>query len=168
MSMNPEQEDFQQLRRLLALKRHEQPPPGYFEGFSRQVIVRIRVGEREERLQLEMSWLQRLWGGLQVKPALAGAFGVVVCGVLVSAAVLSEPPQVAGETSPSTGQTATGLITQSPAAMPGATEISSLDGVPILPRTGSLFEEAHRALHGAPFPQSVQPEPVLYRMSIGQ
>ena len=43
--MNPAPHDFefQDLQRLLRLKRHEQPPPGYFEGFSSKVIAEINL-----------------------------------------------------------------------------------------------------------------------------
>ena len=94
--MSPEQESFQELRRLLALKRHEQPPPGYFEGFSGQVIARIKAGETPaagsflERLTARAPWLQSLWDGFEAKPIVAGAFGVGVCGLLVIGLVSSE------------------------------------------------------------------------------
>ncbi len=94
--MNSEQNNFQQLRRLLALKRHEQPPPGYFHDFSRQVIARIVAGEQADSggvldsLSWEAPWLQRLWSLFENKPALAGAFGVLVCGLLISGVIYSE------------------------------------------------------------------------------
>jgi hypothetical protein len=94
--MSPGQENFEELRRLLAVKRHEQPPPGYFDGFSRQVITRIQAGEArasESFLQRWMSrapWLQSLWNGFEAKPIVAGAFGVGVCGLLVIGLVSSE------------------------------------------------------------------------------
>ena len=96
MSMNPEHEKFESLRRVLALKRHEQPPPGYFHHFSSQVIARIRAGERADDrsawafLAWDAQWLQRLWAAFETRPALAGAFGAVVCGLLVSGIVYSE------------------------------------------------------------------------------
>ena len=96
MSMNPEQDDFKQLRRLLALQRYEQPPPRYFNDFSRQVIARIQAGERLEpdswfeRLGWEAPWLQRLLGVLDAKPILAGGFGVAVCGLLLAGIMYSE------------------------------------------------------------------------------
>src|SRR5438067_12240806 len=94
--MIPETENFEQLRRLLALKRHEQPPPGYFNNFSAQVIARIKAGEQAEdsfgigQWFWGSAWLQRLWSAIETKPALAGAFGVLVCGLLLSGVIYSD------------------------------------------------------------------------------
>jgi len=96
MSMSPVPDDFEQLRRLLALKKHEQPPPGYFHGFSRHVIVRIKAGEVGEEAQASFlsfdvgPFFQRIWATLDARPVLAGAFGVAVCGFFVVGALLSE------------------------------------------------------------------------------
>ena len=40
--MSPDPENFETLRRLLVLKRFEQPPPGYFHHFAPRVIARIK------------------------------------------------------------------------------------------------------------------------------
>jgi hypothetical protein len=95
--MDPNTGNFEQLRRLLAVKRYEQPPPGYFTNFSSKVIARIEAGERgnapvlgwEERFW-GMAWLQRVWLALEAKPAFAAAFGVMVSGAIIGAIVLSE------------------------------------------------------------------------------
>ncbi len=115
MSMYPDPENFDQLRRLLALKRHEQPPPGYFHHFSGQVIARIRAGERAAPdtawgLLWDAPWLQRLWAALEARPVLAGSVGVACCAALLASVVLfdgntdtnsdrAEPPQQAMEAS---------------------------------------------------------------------
>jgi len=87
--MNPDQEDYEELRRLLALKRHEQPPPGYFEHFSPQVISRIESGEQARahgfwaRFFREAAWAGRPWSQLGFKPVLAGALGLAACGLVM-------------------------------------------------------------------------------------
>jgi hypothetical protein len=98
MSMSQDSQDFEALRRLLALKRYEQPPPGYFDRFSGEVIARIRAGEGAhesvlKRLFWEAPWLQRLWTALETKPIMAGAFGAAVCAFLVAGVVYSERPE---------------------------------------------------------------------------
>lgn len=102
--MNQDTQDFEPLCRLLALKRHEVPPPGYFDGFSNKVIARIKAGERGERhsfleqLFWEASWLQRLWAALEAKPILAGACTMAACGLLIGGVIYSgagEAPPVA-------------------------------------------------------------------------
>jgi hypothetical protein len=95
--MNPEQENIQGLRRLLALKRHEQPPPGYFERFSGRVITRIQAGERApdsfwERFSFEANWLQQVWAAFETKPLLAGAFGATICALFTAGFVFSDRP----------------------------------------------------------------------------
>ena len=63
--MNPEQDNFESLRRLLVLKRYEQPPPGYFEGFSRHITLRLSTGDLAETPR----GLERLLSEIPVAPA---------------------------------------------------------------------------------------------------
>jgi hypothetical protein len=94
--MSAEQDNFEELRRLIAIKRHEQPPPGYFHNFSHQVIARIQAGEPAAdeswlgRWFGGPSWLSNLWTGFEAKPIVAGAFGLGVCSLLVVGLVSSE------------------------------------------------------------------------------
>jgi hypothetical protein len=91
--MNSDSENFEQLRRLLALKRYEQPPPRYFVDFSSQVLARIRAGEDATfRLETESTWWQRLWSAFEARPVFAGGFGAAVCAVLVSGIFISSEP----------------------------------------------------------------------------
>jgi len=98
--MKQEQDNFEALQRLLKLKRHEQPPPGYFNDFSSQVIRRIKLGRKEEKegfleyLFIEAPWLQRLLEGFQAKPAVAWSFGLAACALVVSSIVYSESVEV--------------------------------------------------------------------------
>lgn len=88
--MYSDREHFESLRRLLALKKYEQPPPGYFDQFSQQVIARIQSEGANRRtgfwqwITSPFTWLQTAWDSLENRPALAGAFGFAVCGVLAS------------------------------------------------------------------------------------
>ena len=96
MSMKPELENFHELRRLLRVKRYEQPPPGYFAGFSRQVIARIEAGESGEapsvfrQLFGSPSWLRDVWASFGARPILAGAFGITICTVLIAGVAYSD------------------------------------------------------------------------------
>jgi hypothetical protein len=93
--MSQEQQNFESLQRLMALKRHEVPPPGYFHSFSGEVVNRLRAGERGEEAFLHelfshAPWLQRLWTTFETKPIYAGAFGAALCALLVGGVLLSE------------------------------------------------------------------------------
>ncbi len=155
--MSQDTESFEQLRRLLALKRHEQPPPGYFNDFSRQVIVRIKAGERGEpanvleRLFLEAPWLQRLLNAFETRPILAGACGVAVCGLMIAGVLYSDSADVSSVarvpisesgTSPATFTSLTPEDQQPFIAVPVAT-FESTGAKPILTGgspNGSLLE----------------------------
>ena len=96
MSMSQDTENFEQLRRLLKIKRYEQPPPRYFNDFSSQVIARIERGERGDghasvgRMLWEAPWLQQIWTAFEAKPLLAGGFGLAVCATLITGVIFSE------------------------------------------------------------------------------
>jgi hypothetical protein len=89
--MNESENNFEALRRLLALKRHEIPPPGYFNNFSGQVISRIRAGAAKS-LSLEAPWLFKLFQAFSAKPAFASAFASALCLLLVFGIVFAERP----------------------------------------------------------------------------
>jgi len=80
MSSTPD--NFESLEKLLRLKRHEQPPPRYFNEFSGRVLDRIGRGEAPR------SWWERL--GFDLRPALAAAAGMVACGLMVYGVATTE------------------------------------------------------------------------------
>ena len=141
--MSSDREDFVELRRLLALKRHETPPPGYYNRFSSQVIARIRAGEALpeasfwSRVFSQEGLITRFWSAFEAKPALAGSFGLAVCTVLGAALFLSGPgsadqaPVVAGFEAPSAIVMPERQMVNSavPFSSPGGAEISSTSGI---------------------------------------
>jgi hypothetical protein len=100
MSEHEHQHHFRRLRKLLTLKQHEVPPPGYFNNFSREVMARIRAGEtgQAQGTALEMPWLLRLIQAFEAKPAFAGGFASVLCMVLLGGIVIAErTPEIAAQ-----------------------------------------------------------------------
>ena len=91
--MNPQPDNVEALRKLLALKRYELPPPGFFQTFSTRVIHRLE--------QLESSRPRRWWQCLALpfdfKPALICACGVVVCGLFSAGVIASTQWNRAGQ-----------------------------------------------------------------------
>jgi hypothetical protein len=92
--MNENENNFESLRRLLAFKNRETPPPGYFNSFSAQVVNRIRAGEAREpvtvaeQLFAEAPWLMRFLQIFEARPA----FAFALCLVLVFGIVFAERP----------------------------------------------------------------------------
>ena len=148
--MNPDSENFDALRRLMALKRHEQPPPGYFDRFSRDVMARIRAGEGKESLPVmerwfgQAPWLQRVWGVFEAKPVFAGAFGAAVCALLISGIAYSESMEAASPVvGPTMSDVSAPFATVMPVAMhQAADEPQSLSSTnPVGPSLDSLFNQ---------------------------
>jgi len=84
--MRDQSQDFEQLRQLLALKRHETPPPGYFRDFSSRVIDRI---ERDQATS-GAGWLRQMITFLRIRPAISASFCVATSLVLLAASTLWE------------------------------------------------------------------------------
>ena len=77
--MSNESENFDTLKKLLSLKSHEQPPPGFFRDLPGQVLQRI--AETETR---KMGWWSRLTSMFEFRPAVSIAYGSALCGLLVA------------------------------------------------------------------------------------
>jgi hypothetical protein len=84
MNSSPENQDL--IRKLLAIKRYEQPPPGYFESFSHKVIARIEAPSTSAALP----WWRQWFAGLAEQPLLASTYGMLFAGLLVVAVGLAQ------------------------------------------------------------------------------
>ena len=159
MSPENQEQDFEKLQRLLKLKRHELPPPRFFNDFSGQVTARIRAGDVGKLESLtdvvaQTPWLQRLWQAIEGKPAVSGAFALAACGLLVVGIYFSDQsssglPNFAGNENPTTEAVSPTLFATAPgmATLPGSTTPTSVlsnslfNGLPMMhpaiPASGS-------------------------------
>jgi hypothetical protein len=87
--MNKSPEEFRDLRQMLALKRHEQPPPGYFNYLPDRIAVRI---ERED-LSEHSTWWEWLVAKLDAQPVLAGAYAFAISGIMLLGFKVSQDVQ---------------------------------------------------------------------------
>jgi len=84
--MMNENENFESLQKLLALKRHEEPPPGYFNRLPGKILERIEASE----LAAESSWWTWLVERFDARPILACAYGFTISGLLLMGFRLSQ------------------------------------------------------------------------------
>lgn len=142
------QDDFRDLRRLLALKRYEQPPPGYFQRLPEQILDTIQARRRPKW----WGWLNRLVprGGFELRPALAGTL-VLALGVFYAFGLhptadeesanltVANPNPVASLVAPPTNQNQSGV------------RVGFVTFIPISP-TGHLDFTTDKVMQQAPPP----------------
>jgi len=119
--MNENENNFESLRRLLELKRHEVPPPGYFNSFSGQIIVRIRAGEAKATrpaAEAEIPWFLKFLQLFELKPAFAGAFASALCLLLIFGIVYADRPEATPQSVlPAAGQSSGSFAAMTPMPM---------------------------------------------------
>jgi hypothetical protein len=168
MNEKQKQNNFEDLKQLLKLKRHEIPPPGYFNNFSGQVVSRIRAGEAGgartfmERLEVEAPWAVSFLRIFETRPGVIGAFATSVCLLLVSVVVFSERADKAAKAqlaiseatapvgSPMASMTSPAFVAASDSTgiVASTNPVTSLQPVATLfgqPGSSSLFQQANFA-----------------------
>jgi hypothetical protein len=91
--MNESEQRFDNLRQLLKLKQHEIPPPGYFAGFSSQIISSIqeeRAISRPTQTFSSPSWLTQFLSVFDSRPGLLGGLATSMVLFLVLGIVLAD------------------------------------------------------------------------------
>lgn len=72
----------------MALKKHEQPPPGYFHYLPDKVMMRI-----EHDLSEHSTWWEWLVRKVDAQPVLAGAYAFAISGLMLLGFKLSQELQ---------------------------------------------------------------------------
>jgi hypothetical protein len=81
--MNSDPGDFEALRKLMALKRHEQPPPGYFNRLPDKIMGRLERGDGQPRF-----W-ENFLTVFTFRPALAYGFALAAFSALTLSVIYS-------------------------------------------------------------------------------
>jgi hypothetical protein len=152
--MENQEQDFAQLKQLLALKKYEQPPPRYFNELPGDVISRLRAGRNArmssaERLSQEAPWVVQFWEAITGKPAFAWGFGAAVSALILGGIFLTEKPASKpefGVQAPADNKVTTPALFQGPSV---ATEEVGGLGQPVIVNSNSgalttptLFDKA--------------------------
>jgi hypothetical protein len=90
--MNSDPGDFQALRKLMAIKRHELPPPGYFNRLPDRIMNRLERGEGQ------LGFWEKFLAAFTFRPALAYGFALASFSALtlsVISSVRSQPQESA-------------------------------------------------------------------------
>jgi hypothetical protein len=152
--MNENEQNFDGLKKLLKLKQHEIPPPGYFNSFSDKVAARIRAGEIStrgsayERIQSNSPWLAKFIAIFEVRPSLIGATATGLCLLLMLGVALTAKTEKAAS-----GITAA-LV---PDAADAAAPVMSLASV-----TAPLLADAGGGIQISTNPVSLQPMSAVF------
>jgi hypothetical protein len=147
--MSETENNFESLRRLLALKRHETPPPGYFNSFSSQVLQQIRAGHADpsanlaEELFTHAPWLAKLLHVFDARPVLASGFAGALCMLLLFGIVYAERPDLTPQPFLQAENSSTTLAAVTPTALSQPADqmgiVSSTNPVLSLQPVGSPF-----------------------------
>ena len=153
--MNESENNFNDLKNLLKLKRYEVPPPGFFNQFSDGVIARIREGEDRQagsladRLNDSAPWLVRFLRVFEAKPGVIGGFATSLCLLMLFGVVLAERSESGPQNfmTASSGQ-ADAAVSSPALAAPATPEFASADGGIAISTNASLQPVA--SLFGQP------------------
>ena len=115
---NPD--EFESLKKLLALKRHEEPPPGYFDRLPGEIRARIAHAQASPE-----PWWRRWLASWDLSPALPTSYAVVAVTLVVGGIWMAKQPvaeggpQIVTTPVPSVDANLTNTIIASNAAPPG-------------------------------------------------
>jgi len=143
MIMNHSPDQFERLKLLLGLKRHEQPPPGYFAHFSDKVIAQIEA----EAIRARASWWHRWLPEFGARPVLAFAYGLAITGFVIVGIGISQSLDL------NTDQPSTPGLEGTWSAAPAAPLSANATITPSPVQAANLF--------GAPQPASSSVDPVI-------
>ena len=162
--MSENENNFEALRRLLALKRHEIPPPGYFNNFSGHVLQQIRDGRDAKatgNLFAQAPWLERVLQVFNAKPVFASAFAGALCLVLFFGITHAEHPDLMSQPELSVPATTTALAALSPTSLsPSPEQMGEQMG--IVSSTNPVFSLQAVASTGAFGQQNPLAQPVSF------
>lgn len=136
--MAHENESFDALRKLLALKRYEVPPPGYFDRLPREIHVRLAAARQADaspraEAPVQASWLATFLRLIESRPSFVGALGAAVSGVILAGIVYAHYRDI-----PATPMVPE--LVQTPPILPGVADIPGLiAGAPALSSTNPVI-----------------------------